>query len=117
MFILYLGIQKHNKTIHVNDDGHLDTGNRNLVIKDGVNSNHAMSIQQMINNNEDIIKPYVNTKIQQSMLQLDDDVKELLDSSIKKTIMPNVGEKIDTAMTLFANKLNEMHHKMIQWMQ
>ena len=98
---------KYRESIHVNDDGHLDTEDRHLVIKDGVNSNHAVSLQQLINSNEDIIKPYIGTKIQQSMLQLDDDVKELLDSSIKKTIMPKVDEKIDTAITLFANKLKQ----------
>ena len=97
----------HREPIHINDDGHLDTENRHLVIKDGVNSNHAISLQQLININEDIIKPLINTKIQQSMLQLDDDVKGLLDSSIKKTIMPKVDEKIDTAITVFANKLKQ----------
>ena len=98
---------KYRESIYVNDDGHLDTEDRHLVIKDGVNSNHAVSLQQLINSNEDIIKPYIGTKIQQSMLQLDDDVKGLLDSSIKKTIMPKVDEKIDTAITLFANKLKQ----------
>ena len=98
---------KYRESIHVNDDGHLDTEDRHLVIKDGVNSNHAVSLQQLINSNEDIIKPLINTKIQQSMMQLDDDVKGLLDSSIKKTIMPKVDEKIDTAITIFANKLKQ----------
>ena len=98
---------KYRESIHVNDDGHLDTENRHLVIKDGVNSNHAASLQQLINSNEDIIKPLINTKIQQSMMQLEYDVKGLLDSSIKKTIMPKVDEKIDTAITLFANKLKQ----------
>ena len=98
---------KYREPIHLNDDGHLDTENRHLVIKDGVNSNHAVSLQQLINNNEDIIKPYIGTKIQQSMVHLDNDVKGLLDSSIKKTIMPKVDKKIDTAITLFANKLKQ----------
>ena len=93
--------------IHVNDDGHLDTEDRHLVIKDGINSNRAMSVQQMIKNNEDIIKPLITTKIRQAMLQLDDDVKGLLDSSIKKTILTKVDEKKDTAITVFANKLKE----------
>ena len=53
----------------MNDDGHLDTENRHLVVKDGVNSNHAISLQQLINNNEDIIKTYVETKIQQALAQ------------------------------------------------
>ena len=98
---------EYKEPIHINNDGHLDTEDRHLVIKDGVNSNHAMSVQQMINNNEDIIKPLINTNIRQAMLQLNDDVKGLLDSSIKKTIYPKVDEKIDTAITLFANKLKQ----------
>ena len=60
---------KFREPIHLNDDGHLDTENRHLVIKDGVNSNHAISLQQLINNNEDIIKPYVETQIQQALAQ------------------------------------------------
>ena len=98
---------KYRESIHINNDGHLDAEDRHLVIKDGGNSNHAISLQQLINSNEDIIKPLINTKIQQSMVHLDNDVKGLLDSSIKKTIMPKVDEKIDTAITLFANKLKQ----------
>ena len=59
---------RHKEPIHINDDGHLDKEDRHLVIKDGVNSNHAISLQQLINSNEDVMKPYINTKIQQSML-------------------------------------------------
>ena len=29
--------------IHIDDNGHMNTENRNLVIKDGVDSNHAVS--------------------------------------------------------------------------
>ena len=39
----------HKELIHVNDDGHLDTENRHLVVKDGVNSDHAISLQQLTN--------------------------------------------------------------------
>ena len=45
---------KYKEEIHINDDGHLDTEDRHLVIKDEVNSNHAITVQQMINSNEDI---------------------------------------------------------------
>ena len=61
---------KYREPIHLNDDGHLDTENRHLVIKDGVNSNHAISLQQLINNNEDIIKPYVEHKYNKLWLSL-----------------------------------------------
>lgn len=58
-----------------NDDGHLDNEDRHLIIKDGVNSDHAVSVQQLVNNNENIIKPLISKKIRQSLVQLDDDVK------------------------------------------
>ena len=32
----------YREPIHINDDGHIDTENRNLVIKDGVNADHAV---------------------------------------------------------------------------
>ena len=96
---------KYREPIHLNDDGHLDTENRHLVIKDGVNSNHAVSLQQLINNNEDIIKPLINTKIQEAMMHLDNDVKGLLESSIKKTIMPKVDEKITKLLNDFKAEL------------
>ena len=33
----------YREMLHINDDGHIDTENRNLEIKDGVNANHAVS--------------------------------------------------------------------------
>ena len=33
----------HREPVHLNSDGHLDTGNSHLVIKDGVNDNHAIN--------------------------------------------------------------------------
>lgn len=40
---------KPREPIHVNDDGHLDTDNRHIVIKDGVQQNHAVSLKQLQN--------------------------------------------------------------------
>ena len=74
-----IGPYIYKEPIHLNDDGHLDTEDRHLVIKDGVNSNHAVSLQQLINSNEDVMKPYIGTQIQQAMAHLDNDVKGLLD--------------------------------------
>ena len=37
----------HREPIYVNDDGHLDTEDRHLVIKDGINNDHAVSKQQL----------------------------------------------------------------------
>ena len=44
---------KHREGIHINDDGHLDTEDRHLVIKDAILPNHAVSKNQLdqLNNN------------------------------------------------------------------
>ena len=44
---------KHREGIHINDDGHLDTENRHLVVKDAILPNHAVSKNQVdeLNNN------------------------------------------------------------------
>ena len=42
-------IYKHKEEIHLNDDGHLDTEDRHIVIKDGINDNHAVCKKQLNN--------------------------------------------------------------------
>ena len=54
--------QIHRELIHINNNGHVDTENRNLVIKDGVDANHAVSKGQL-----DGAKSDINTLIQSSM--------------------------------------------------
>ena len=45
---------KHREPLHINDDGHLDTENKHLVVKDGIRQNHAVSKKQLdeVNNNK-----------------------------------------------------------------
>ena len=40
-------IYKHKESIHVDDNGHLNTENRHIVIKDAVNQDHAVSKNQL----------------------------------------------------------------------
>ena len=37
----------HREMLHIDNDGHINTENRHIVIKDGVNSNHAVSKGQL----------------------------------------------------------------------
>ena len=45
---------KHKEPLHINDDGHLDTEDRHIIIKDGIQPNHAVCKKQLdeINNNK-----------------------------------------------------------------
>ena len=52
----------HREPLHIDDDGHVNTENRNLVIKDGVNADHAVSKAQL-----DGAKSDINTLIQSSI--------------------------------------------------
>ena len=44
----------HRESLHINDNGHVDTENRNIVIKDGVDANHAVSKGQLDGAKSDI---------------------------------------------------------------
>ena len=55
---------KYCTNIHKNDDGHLDTEDRHLVIKDGVDADPAVSKGQMINQiatTETLLTNLINT--------------------------------------------------------
>ena len=47
-------IYTHREKLHIDDDGHVNTEDRNIVIKDGVNSNHAISKGQLDNANSSL---------------------------------------------------------------
>ena len=53
---------KHREPIHLNDDGHLDTEDRYLVVKDGISLNHAVSIKQL-NEKLSALQSSINTSI------------------------------------------------------
>ena len=74
----------------------MDTENRHLVIKDGVNSNHAISLQQLINNNEDIIKPYVETQIQQALAQFKAQQAQEAVTFLNNQVAMRIGRKSGT---------------------
>ena len=44
---------KHREGIHINDDGHLDTEDRHIIVKEGIHPNHAICKKQLdeLNNN------------------------------------------------------------------
>ena len=45
----------HREMLHIDTDGYINTENRNIVIKDGVNPNHAVSKGQLDNTKTEII--------------------------------------------------------------
>ena len=89
---------KHKEPIHVNDDGHLDTEDRHLIIKDGTQPNHAISLSQLQSYTEDTIKPLINNSIKQSLVQLDSNIKGLLETMMHAKIKPLIISTINEAL-------------------
>ena len=71
--------------MHVNDDGHLDTEDRHLVIKDGINSNHAVSKGQMTRQIEALQKA-INFQIQNKIKSPLDTFKVELQRQIRPVL-------------------------------
>ena len=45
---------KHKEPLHINNDGHLDTENKHLVVKDAISQNHPVSKNQLDQLKQDI---------------------------------------------------------------
>ena len=100
--VVYEEIDPHYKQrepIHVNN-GHLDTEDRHLIIKDGRQPNHAISLSQLQSYTEDSIKPLINNSIRQSLVKLDSDIKGLLENMMRTKIKPLIISTINEALKI-----------------
>ena len=76
---------KHKELLHVNDDGHLDTENRHIIIKDGIQPNHAVCKKQLDEINNNI---YSKQDIDNKLLALENKITASI-NSLKSQIMNN----------------------------
>ena len=70
-------IYKHKEEIHINDDGDIDTEDRFIVIKEGVNDNHAICKKQLdeVNNSK-----YSKEDIDNKLLALENKITASINS-------------------------------------
>ena len=85
---------KHKEPLHINDDGHLDTENRHISIKEGVNDNHAVCKKQL-NQLDTNTKEYTDNKLKS--------LQSLINSSIT-SLFKAYEAKILTQMLNFRNE-------------
>ena len=78
-------IYKHREEIHLNADGHLDTEDRHIVIKDGIQPNHAVCKKQLDEINNNI---YSKQDIDNKLLALENKITASI-NSLKSQIMNN----------------------------
>ena len=55
-------LYKHREPIHINDDGHIDTEDRHLIVKEGIDDYHAVCKKQL-NELDNNIKQYIDNKL------------------------------------------------------
>ena len=72
----------HREMLHIDDDGHINTENRHIVIKDGVNADHAVSKGQLDNTKTNIIE-LIKSSIQTSLNKFSADLFKFINNRIK----------------------------------
>ena len=88
----------HREMLHIDTDGHINTENRNIVIKDGINPNHAVSKGQL-----EIAKTEIINMIPSS---------DPVDPSIaENAINELVQSRIQIALKKYNNNLKKMINK------
>ena len=88
----------HREMIHIDDGGHINTENRHIVIKDGINPNHAVSKGQL-----DLTKTEIINMIPSS---------DPIDPAIaENAIKEFVQSSIQTALKKYYNNLKKMINK------
>ena len=90
---------KHREGIHINDNGHLDTEVRYLIVKDAMQDNHAVSKKQLNEINNNI---YSKLDIDNKLLTLQNSINASFNSL--KSQIQLLETKISSQMPGFVNK-------------
>ena len=86
--------EPYREQIHIDSDGHMNTEDRHLVIKDGIDSNHAIS------------KGQFDKTLNLELFSLKSDLTKLL-STIKSDLTISMENEIDKSISILENKLTE----------
>ena len=81
----------HREMLHIDDDGHINTENRHIVIKDGVNADHAVSKVQLDGTKVDIVE-LIQSSIQTAQIKYHNNLIKM----INKRMKGRVGKKTFT---------------------
>ena len=88
----------HREMLHIDDDGHINTENRHIVIKDGINQNHAVSKGQL---------EQVKTEIINLVPSSDPVDPSIAENAIKELVQSS----IQVALKKYNNNLKKMINK------
>ena len=100
----YLHQYTHREMLYIDNDGHINTENRHLVIKDGINLDHAVSKGQLDSTKtaiinmipsidpidpaiaENAMKELVETMIQKSIKKFNNNLKKMINKRMKRRV-------------------------------
>ena len=86
----------HREPLHINDNGHVDTENRNIAIKNDINANHAVSKGQLDSVNTTIrseITTLIQSSIQTALNKFSSDFRKALIEFRNEQIRGRIGRK------------------------
>ena len=72
----------HREPLHINANNHVDTENRNIIIKDGVNANHAVSKAQLDSTKVDIVE-LIQSSIQTTLKKYHTNLLKMINNRMK----------------------------------
>ena len=80
-------IYKHREKLHVNDNGHIDTENRHIVIKEGINDNHAVCKKQLdvVDNKLSVLQTSISTQFKEYEAKILTQIINFRNEQIKNT--------------------------------
>ena len=72
----------HREMLHIDDDGQINTENRHIVIKGGVNADHAISKAQLDSTRVDIVE-LIQSSIQTALIKYHTNLLKMINNRIK----------------------------------
>ena len=75
----------HREPLHINANNHVDTENRNIIIKDGVNSDHAVSKAQLDSTKADIVE-LIQSSIQTALNKFSTNLFKFINNRMKSRV-------------------------------
>ena len=107
---------KHKEEIHLNNDGHFDTENRHIIVKEGIDNNHAVCKSQLEKLNTDI-KEYINIKISSFQNSINNNIQNQIKSHEAKILTQILNFRNEQIKNTFHRKIMKLPKKTSTWIK
>ena len=101
---------KHKEPLHINNNGHLDTEDRYIVIKEGLNSNHAVCKKQL-DQLETNTKDYTNNKLSALQASINSSITALFKAHEAKILTQMLNFRNEQIKNRFGRKNGKIPKK------